>query len=264
MGIMQSIYRRIARTALFLPLAFIWLHPARAANEEEIWDRCMQQDKVELQTPEVIIESCRTVLNSMAHYPNIRADAFNNIGVAYMRLKQDEDAIRYFTEALRAIRDQQSTPEFQQLANFSRRNRALAYQRLKKYDLALADYETIAGDEPTPVHFAWRCRARALWAADFASALPDCQKAIEADKRLADAYAGWMIVEYRQGKFADMVSDCKLITDSGIFLADTLYVCGMAEKTAGDAKRGEQMIREANETGLEDLDRFKELGIVPP
>jgi tetratricopeptide (TPR) repeat protein len=196
-------------------------------------------------------------------YPNVRNDAFNNIGVAYSRLNKIDEAIQSFSEALRFIRTLPDVREVRQLGNYTRRNRAKAYIAAKQYANALNDYDTMAAKEPFPKHQALRCLAHALYDDAYASALADCQKAIAADKNAGDAYTGWLVVEYRQGKYADVKSDCALAEDKGWLPPDSQYVCGLADLRLGNTKRGNNYTNLARDLGMEHSDRFRELGMVP-
>jgi tetratricopeptide (TPR) repeat protein len=257
---MKMLCRGIALAVL---LAVVGAQPAAADTQEEKWDRCLRQNRVGPQTPEETIAACRFVLTEAAYYDNIRADAFNNIGISYMEMGQYDDAIHSYGDALRAIRERQNLPEFVQLANYTRRNRAHAYQLTGRYDDAMADIDKMVSTEAIPKYIAMRCRAHALWDTDFNAALADCKKAMDADKHLADAYAGWLIVEYRQGKYADMIGDCKMVLDQAIFSTDVVYVCGLAEKRAGNAERGRMMVQDSEAAVPDVAATFKKLGILP-
>lgn len=235
--------------------------PATAQSDEAQWDHCLRQDKFPEQQPQDIIANCRRVLNIVAFQGYERTYAFNNIGVANVRLQNYDVAIRAYSDALREIADRLSVPEYRQLAVFTRRNRAFAYARAKQFDKALADYDFQALEEKDAKSRGLKCKAHALYDTNFTSGLADCKAALDADKGAGDAYAGWLIVEYRQGAFADVVSDCKL-TGAMLWLTpDATYVCGLAERKAGDPKRAEMFLTAAAQGGEQTSERFKELGI---
>jgi tetratricopeptide (TPR) repeat protein len=239
--------------------------PASARTQEETWERCLQQDKVGPLEPEEIIEACRLVAR-MDYMPlNVINDAFNNIGVAYMRLNQVDKAISMFTEALRKMREMPDSREVRQLSNYTRRNRALAFVAVKQYGDALNDFDTMASAEPQPKYQGLRCRAHALYDDDFAVALPDCLKAIAATKYAEEAITGWVIIEYRQGKYADVKTHCAQIQSerkSGIE-PDAQYVCGLADRRLGETERGDNYINAGRHEGMMFEERFRELGMVP-
>lgn len=255
---MRGICSGIAVMALALAVCV----PALARTEEETWDRCLQLDKVGPLEPEEVIEACRAVLKMDGIYPNIRNDAFNNIGVSYMRIKKLDEAIAAFSEALRKLRELQDVPEVRQLANYTRHNRARAYTASKQYGNALRDYDAMASSMPVPKHLALRCLAHALYDEDFASALPDCQKAIDADKSASDAYTGWLVIEYRQGKYAEVKSDCALAKGATFLPLQAAYVCALADLRLGDTGKDRQTLRNSLNL-IEYGDRFRELGMVP-
>jgi len=257
-GNMKRIWSGIAAAILFFALAA----PAWARNEEENWDRCLQQDIVGPLEPADVIEACRFVLRMTLIPPNVRNDAFNNIGVQYMHLGQFSEAISAFSEALRKLRDLPDMPTVRQLANNTRINRARAYVAAKRYDDALHDYDAAVASEPLPKYRAQRCLAHALYDDNFASALPDCQKAIEADRNVDYAYAGWFTVEYREGKFADVVADCELAQRTAYVPPEAEYVCALARIRLGNTAWRERL-RGVDLSLLEHGERFRELGMVP-
>lgn len=235
--------------------------PASAQNEEELWDRCLRQDKTGPMEPDEVIAACRAVLRMDYMPANVRNDAFNNIGVAYTRQGKTDDALRMFNEALRFVRTLPDSPAVRQLSNYTRRNRADTYVQTKQYDEALEDYDIMASREPIPKYLGLRCMAHALWDEKFASALTDCQKAIDADKSAGEAYAGWLIVEYRQGKYADVKADCKLSGTQIVFTPNAMAVCALAEMRVGDPVQGKNFLALAQANGEQVTARFKELGI---
>lgn len=237
--------------------------PASARTEEETWDRCLQLDKTGPLEPEEIIEACRLVLRMNFIPPNVRNDAFNNMGVAYMRLHNVDKAISLFTEALYQIKELPNVREVWQLGNYTRRNRARAYIAAKRYSDALNDYDTMVSMEPQPKYLGLRCLAHALYDDNFASALPDCQKAIDTDKTTGDAYTGWLIVEYRQGKYADVKSDCDLIREKGTVTVEGAYVCRLAGIRLGNTQIDTKTMSFGLDFAMEHGDRFRELGMVP-
>ncbi|GAA0585977.1 hypothetical protein [Rhizomicrobium electricum] len=255
---MKIIACGIAALALTAAVAM----PASARTEEEIWDRCLQLQKVGPLEPEEIIEACRAVLRMDYIPPNVRNDAFNNMGVQYMHLNELDKAISMFSEALRKIKELPDLREVRQLGNYTRRNRAKAYIAAKRYDDALNDYDQMASLEPLPKYQGQRCLAHALYDDDYASALSDCQKAIDADKSAEDAYAGWLTIEYRQGKFADVKSDCDLVKEKAFIGITGAYVCRLAEVRLGSTKVDAEDLRQSLNI-VEHGDRFRELGMVP-
>jgi tetratricopeptide (TPR) repeat protein len=256
---MKTICRSIAAIAL----AIITTVPAPARTEEENWDRCLQLDKVGPLEPEEIVEACRIVLRMRLIPPNVRNDAFNNMGVAYTRLHELDMAISQYNDALRKIKELPDVSEVRQLGNYTRRNRANAYILAKRYSDALNDYDTMASLEPLPKYLGLRCLAHALYDDNYASALTDCQKAIGIDKTIGDAYAGWLIVEYRQGKYADVKSDCRLVEEKGEPSIDANYVCRLADLRLGIGKVNAAALTSELDQATDHAARFRELGMVP-
>jgi tetratricopeptide (TPR) repeat protein len=253
---MKMIWRGITAAMLFFAIGA----PGWARTEEETWDRCLRLDKVGPLEPDEIIEACRIVLKMDFIPPNVRNDAFNNIGAAYMRLGKTSEGIAAFSEALRKLREMPDVAEVRQLGNYTRRNRARAYFSVKQYGDALRDYDVMANNEAK--YHSLRCVAYALYADDFASALPSCQKAIEADKDAGDAYTGWFVVEYRQGKYADVKADCDLAKQKTFLSLEATYVCVLADIRLGNDSKKREALREG--LGLmEHGERFNELGMLP-
>ncbi|MGA7713329.1 MAG: hypothetical protein WCA81_15605 [Rhizomicrobium sp.] len=255
---MRSISCALVAFALAMAVAV----PALGRNEEENWDRCLQPDKVGPLEPDDVIEACRFVLRMDFIRPNVRNDAFNNIGVAEMRLHKTDEAIHAFDEALRKIKELPDVREVRQLGNYTRRNRAIAYVATKQYDKALDDVDKMAATEAIPEYLALRCLYHSLYDDNFASALPDCQKAVDQDpKKAGDAYAAFLIVEYRQGKYEDVKNDCKLVREKAELSPDAMYVCGLAERRLGNADLARAMLPLADAMDNRVAERFKELGI---
>lgn len=251
-----------------LLLVLVWAVPAAAQNDEDNWNVCLGENQAGLAKPEETIKACRHVLSNNAYYPNIRTDAFNNIGAAYMKMKRYDEAISAFGEALRASKPYSTTHEFRQLMNYTRRNRAEAYIITKHYNDALDDFDAIASDEATPENLGRRCYAHALWDDKFASALKDCAAAITPQNQQPDAVSGFLIIQYRQGKYSEIAEDCKGLQPKISINLDARYICGLVERRIGDRTAGEQEVARIQQFGgavplisEHVVERFKELGI---
>jgi tetratricopeptide (TPR) repeat protein len=237
-------------------VAVLCVRPALAATQEENWNSCLQN---KADTPDEMIRTCRLVLSQMAMEPNVRADAYNNIGVAYEKLGDYDRAVNYFDQALRAIREYMSIPEFRQLANYTRRNRSLIYIKTEQYGLALKDIKAMVTNEPTAENFAWSCRARAQWDTDFSDVIDDCNHALEKTPDIFDAHFGRIMLEYRNGAFADAVAECAEITKK----SDAAYLCSLAEQRKAGKPDRDRDIAAGLVGGRDMVDGYKKLGIVP-
>jgi len=237
--------------------------PVAAQNDPVTWEHCLRPDITGPQDPELVIDACRLVLSSMAVPANVRNDAYNNIGVAYMEMHEYDKAVRAYSEALRFIRQMPDLPEVRQLDNYTRHNRARAYLAAKQYDNALDDYDIMVDREPLPKYQGMRCLAHALYDDNFASALADCQKAIDADKSASDAYTGWLLIEFRQGKYQDVKSDCELVQHKGSLTIEGAYVCRLADIRLGSNTQADVNALQHGLDVLEHGERLRELGMVP-
>ena len=131
--------------------------------------------------------------------------AYNNIGIAYFRTGNLDQAIAYYTKAIdlgiadanmyffrgqmygkyqqedaKAIKDYTKAIELQ--ANFSRAylNRALSYSMLKEHDKAIADYNKMVEIRPADLKVIVDNRARQYFEkGDYAKAWADVDKAKE-------------------------------------------------------------------------------------
>jgi tetratricopeptide (TPR) repeat protein len=120
-----------------------------AAQSDPQWDICQGVDQRDAKTT---IEACRASLVAQTLFPNERADAYNNLGVAYSRDGQNDKALSSFDEAMRAIRGHHE-PEYRALSNMIRVNRASAYTDVGDYESAIADYDELLNAKPGSLDF---------------------------------------------------------------------------------------------------------------
>jgi tetratricopeptide (TPR) repeat protein len=128
--------------AATLCLSFGWMAPAAAQSDPQ-WDTCQGNVPRDARTT---IEACRASLPAMMT-DNERADAYNNLGVAYSRDGQDDRALSSFNEAMRAIRGH-SEREYRELSDMIRFNRAKAYMKAEDYQAAVDDYDVLLKSRP--------------------------------------------------------------------------------------------------------------------
>ena len=119
-----------------------WAAPAIAQSDPQ-WDICQGNDPRDARTT---IDACRASLAAMIT-DNERADAYNNLGVAYVRDGQDDKAMLSFNEAMRAIRGHRER-EYRELSDMIRFNRAKAYMKAEDYQAAIDDYDALLKAKP--------------------------------------------------------------------------------------------------------------------
>jgi tetratricopeptide (TPR) repeat protein len=131
--------------------------------------------------------------------------ALNNIGVAYFKLNNLDEAASYYTKAIdsgvanattyffrglifgkyrhepaKAVKDFSKAIELQPYFLSAYLNRALAYRSLNKYDKAIADYNKAVEIKPAGLKEVIRKRAEAYFKkGDYAKAWADVEKAKE-------------------------------------------------------------------------------------
>jgi len=130
-------------TAAVACLSAGWMGPAAAQSDPQ-WDICQGVDARDAKTT---IAACRASLVAQTLFPNERADAYNNLGVAYSRDGQNDKALSSFDEAMRAIRGHHEA-DYRELSNMIRVNRAYAYTDVGDYESAIADYDELLNAKP--------------------------------------------------------------------------------------------------------------------
>jgi tetratricopeptide (TPR) repeat protein len=121
----------------------VWWTPPAAAQSDPQWDICQGNVPRDAKTT---INACRASLAGMIT-DNERADAYNNLGVAYVRDGQDDKALSSFNEAMRAIRGRGES-EYRELYDMIRFNRAKAYMKAEDYQAAVDDYDALLRARP--------------------------------------------------------------------------------------------------------------------
>jgi tetratricopeptide (TPR) repeat protein len=222
-----------------------WTAPAAAQSDPQ-WDICQGEDP---RDPQTTIDACRASLSQM-YTDNLRADAYNNLGVAYGHNGQSDKAISSFSEAIRAVRGH-SEPEYHELADMIRLNRAKAYDVIGDYDSAIADYDVLLRSKPdSSIYIAGRAWAQkaldrkksgqpaepigaeqpsggsgtALFATalgdekanHYDNAIAEFSQVIDHDPAYAEAYEHRCKLYTFTGKFEAALVDCNRAVDLGV------------------------------------------------
>jgi tetratricopeptide (TPR) repeat protein len=121
--------------------------------------------------------------------------------------------------------------------------RAIAYEKLGKYDLAIADLAQAsqlggAHDQNRPGIYNDLCFDRAVSGGSSSQALADCNRSLElrpGDPSTLDSRA---LVELQMKNYAAVISDANAVLAAKPKLASSLYMRGIARLNSGDATGG--------------------------
>ena len=172
-GSMTNTWRIIALAAAFAATA------VQALGEvDEQHDICIRK------TPalnEQVIESCRKVLSHFVsqQFPGLHANAWNDLGNAYLATHQYADAIHAFSEGLREVKKFEDPAQGVKVMLL--KNRATAFRMARQWPLALEDADTLVALQPIADHYALRCLTRAKWGQQLDRAMSDCSQALRLD-----------------------------------------------------------------------------------
>jgi tetratricopeptide (TPR) repeat protein len=151
-------------------------------------------------------------------------EAFYNRGISYIHLGQYPRALQDFDEAARL------NPAYLDAVY----GRATAHAHMGDYALAVADYTRVIAARPGDAEaYNGRCFARAGWGQELEGALADCNRSLHLVPGNADTLDSRALVDFRLGRFGDVLAD----TDAALKIdgnkASSLYIRGLAKLRGG-------------------------------
>ncbi|HEY3776455.1 MAG TPA: tetratricopeptide repeat protein [Rhizomicrobium sp.] len=191
-----------------------------ASNHFDYWSRCSNR-RIE---PERRIQYCRSMIGR-GHGDD--ADAWTQIGYAYMEQRKFDFAIDAFKSALGGY----SGKAFGEAREGLDEVLALSGQYASAID-DLNDAIKITPEEPE--RYGKRCWVRAIAGKDLDLALADCNVALKNDPHNADVLDSRGLVEFELGKLNEAASDFQSALDREPHLESSLYMRGIIKLRNGD------------------------------
>jgi tetratricopeptide (TPR) repeat protein len=177
-----------------------------------------------------------------------------NLSQAYQMAKRPEAALREADEALRIA----------PLETDALTWRAELLQRQKRFDLALADAETIVALRPDSAA-SWnsRCWARAVAGVELDKALADCNASLKLRPRNAAVLDSRALTQLRRGELKAALADYDAALALEPKLAASLYGRGLVKRKLGDQAGGQADLQAAVTLEAEVVERFEGYGFKP-
>lgn len=239
-------------------VAVIWatlLYPA-FADTISTWETCEGKHNADAATR---VEACQATMKEPIPQ-NVRADAYNNLGVAYADLKQWRDAIHAYSEALRIFKPYASEPEVQSLIDYIRANRAQMYLQDEQYENALDDFKRLDQAKNVGPFLAEKCWIEAVLNDD--NGPRDCETAEHGGNGPFLAFLGHLVQTYRAKRYDQTIADCDLVSRSDQHLPATHYICALARQHLNDPKSREDLeTAKREDAGI--VDKVARWGIKP-
>jgi tetratricopeptide (TPR) repeat protein len=175
-----------------------------------------------------------------------------NLSHAYQMAKRPEAALREADEALRI--DPFDTDALTW--------RAELLQRQKRFDLALADAETIVTLRPD-IASSWnsRCWARAVAGVELDKALADCNASLKLRPRSASILDSRALTQLRRGELKAALADYDAALAVEPKQAASLYGRGLVKQKLGDRTGGQADLQAAVALEPEVAERFESYGL---
>jgi tetratricopeptide (TPR) repeat protein/transglutaminase-like putative cysteine protease len=175
-----------------------------------------------------------------------------NLSHAYQMAKRPEAALREADETLRI--DPFDTDALTW--------RAELLQRQKRFDLALADAETIVTLRPD-IAASWnsRCWARAVAGVDLDKALADCNASLKLRPRSASILDSRALTQLRRGELKAALADYDAALAVEPKQAASLYGRGLVKQKLGDKAGGQADLQAAVAVEPEIAERFEGYGL---
>jgi tetratricopeptide (TPR) repeat protein len=146
--------------------------------------------------------------------------------------------------------------------------RALAYQELGKFDLAIADLQqatTLGGrhDPNRPGIYDNLCFDRAVVGGPFDQALADCNQSLALRPGNADTLGNRAFVEFRMKNYAAAIADTTAALSIYPKIASSFYVRGLARLKTADLQNGNADIAAAKAIDPKVAETYAGYGVTP-
>lgn len=236
----------MTRMILAVALSLAMNMPAAAQDYEQLSRKCYENS-----TPDQMIESCTTVIESGRVEKEDLATAFKNRGNAYDSKGQYDRAIEDYDHAIA------TNPNDADALN----NRGTSHRASGHYDLAVRDYDQALQLTPQSAKVLNnRCFAKALMG-QLEQGLADCNESLRLRPGDANTLAsrGFVYLKLKRPEAAIADYNAELTRNAGN--PYTLFGRGVAKRMKGDLSGGEADIKAAKAIMPDITDEMAKLGV---
>lgn len=182
------------------------------------------------------VEAEASFRQSLTNHPG-RVDAYLGLGIACLQQQKGQAALEAFDRVL--AKDTRSVP--------ARFGRAASLQLLKRYEEALAEYDTVPAEAELLVHLTKNCLAAAAAQRDIAGLKRYGQKLLDLDSGSGSANEALGMAALMRGDFKAAVSFYEHAIAAGVDGAEVWAGLGTAETRGGDHQAAQAAFRRALE-----------------
>lgn len=237
---------------LALLFALVMATPARAQDLmlERFIRQCNDTDGQE--DPHVAINACSQIIRGNEAIGHALAVAYNSRAMRYLELREDENALADFSQAIRY------SPHYAQAFV----NRAILHLSRKEYPAAVADYSGVVRILPTnQIGYSARCWARALWGQELVQARADCDRALELSPHRAGALEARGLLNLREARWQDAWNDYDAAVRANPANARVLYGRAIAASRLGRASESANDVAAATAIDRDVAHIFADYGV---